>query len=319
MLVKMIPGLSYEESKKYHIAANKGYLTEYSNDWRHTFIGSYVWKYPGRTQVIDCMKTLLDGRLPEWGDITNDFLSDVRTELDRRGLATNSQRVMMAELKAIINANKGAREIPISDGYNKILSVRNEPTQAVFLTEDEIETFDIYTPHNDLQRWVQRCFMIEALTGARHDDSLKLTEANCDSSTRMLTYVAGKTKTKVTVPVHKLLVKYLQDTKVYDADLASFNRSLRYICKEIGLTKPLTIFRCGILATEPKYKFVSSHTGRRSFATNLFLRGVPLETVATLMGHMNAGRPDIEMTLRYICAQRDITDDAVMNFFNMKK
>lgn len=314
----MIPGLSYDESKKYHIAANKGYLTSYSNAWRHTFVGAYVWKYPNRTQVLDIMQTLLE-RFPEWDDLTNEFLLDVKNEMSRRGLAANSQRTMMAELKAVINLYKDSRVIPIKDGYQKILSAKAEPSQAIFLNEDELETFGIYSPQNDLQRWVQRCFMVEALTGARHEDSVNLSAANCDSSTGMLKYVASKTKTEVTVPVHRLLMPFLSDTKKYECHLASFNSCLRIICRNLGFNEPTTLFAHGIMATQPKYMFVSSHTGRRSFATNLYLRGVPLETIATLMGHMSAGRPDIQMTLRYICAQRAITDDKVLNFFKMKK
>jgi integrase len=46
--------------------------------------------------------------------------------------------------------------------------------------------------------------------------------------------------------------------------------------------------RCG-------FKNASSHTGRKSLATNAALRGVPLETIAYLLGH-----EDPEMTMVYV-------------------
>lgn len=37
--------------------------------------------------------------------------------------------------------------------------------------------------------------------------------------------------------------------------------------------------------TMPKYKLVSSHTARRSFATNAYLAGVPTISIMKITGH----------------------------------
>ena len=64
------------------------------------------------------------------------------------------------------------------------------------------------------------------------------------------------------------------------------------------------------LITKEKWELVSSHTARRSFATNLYLSGVALEDIALMMGH---GK-NIETTKRYICGERQITT-RVMAYF----
>ena len=71
-----------------------------------------------------------------------------------------------------------------------------------------------------------------------------------------------------------------------------------------------TVTRANKTITTEKWKLISSHTGRRSFATNLFLAGVSLEDIAMMMGH---GK-HIETTKRYICAERAATP-AVIAYF----
>ena len=40
-----------------------------------------------------------------------------------------------------------------------------------------------------------------------------------------------------------------------------------------------------VIAPVPKYELVTSHTGRRSFATNLYRRGIPSSQLMFLTGH----------------------------------
>ena len=63
-----------------------------------------------------------------------------------------------------------------------------------------------------------------------------------------------------------------------------------------------------------KYRFVSSHTGRRSFATNLSKKGVPLEQIAVMMGHTSNGMPNIQMTQRYIVGKTEIDSNTLRLF-----
>ena len=61
-------------------------------------------------------------------------------------------------------------------------------------------------------------------------------------------------------------------------------------------------------------RFISSHTGRRSFATNLSKKGVPLEQIAVMMGHTSNGKPNIQMTMRYIVGKTEIDSNTLKLF-----
>ncbi|UVV52623.1 hypothetical protein NXY15_24270 [Bacteroides thetaiotaomicron] len=54
----------------------------------------------------------------------------------------------------------------------------------------------------------------------------------------------------------------------------TFNNNIRNICRKAGITEAVKVFKAGKEVEGEKWEFVSSHTARRSFATNLYLRGV---------------------------------------------
>ena len=67
------------------------------------------------------------------------------------------------------------------------------------------------------------------------------------------------------------------------------NELIREACKEAGITGKYTtqIVKGGklISTTSERWKLVTSHTGRRTFATRLILLGVPVHFVMAQTGH----------------------------------
>ena len=69
-------------------------------------------------------------------------------------------------------------------------------------------------------------------------------------------------------------------------------------------------FRGGREIKSQKWEQVSTHTARRSFATNLYLSGCDLYTIGRMMGHSSA-----DMTRRYICSGIRDMDEGMRRFF----
>jgi len=69
----------------------------------------------------------------------------------------------------------------------------------------------------------------------------------------------------------------------------NYNRYLKDIARMAGITTPVTRTRTirGVLTTTtvPKYQRVSSHTARRSFATNAYIAGLPTFSIMKITGH----------------------------------
>ena len=300
-----ITELPFEIRRTYRQACKRGYMDGYTSPaWRKSFVGAFLTKYPNRTAVLDTLAEACHRKFPRWQDLTTFTLEDfVRILRERQ--CESTVRTSCNMLKSVINAHKDDVRIPASN-FETLLKARKEPSQAVYLTEYEISTIDRYEPTSETERSVKRIFMIESLTGARHSDAERLSPENITNGE--LRYVPQKTTSCViSLPAHKLLPKYLVATK--KVSLAAFNYTLRDICRKCGINERLAIFRHGENTVGEKWEYVSSHTGRRSFATNLFIRNVDITIIQRFMGHS-----DSNITQGYICAQKPV-DENVMNFF----
>jgi len=310
-----IEGLSFEQNKKYQAAIVAGYFENYAENprvWRHTLVGALLHKYPERTKTLDRLRDIV-GHIPTWEDINDDVLKDFVDECSEDGMAPSSIRTVCAELKSIINSNR--RKVD-SEDFMKILSVRQETSQAVYLTRDEMQRIINFKPYTELEKFVRRNFVISMLTGARQCDAIRLNIHYCDADTGMLSYVPKKTPgIVVNVPVDERygLRKFLSDRYKRECCRDVFNETIRSICRQCNIDTECTIKRRGQMITAPKWQLISSHTARRSFATNLYLAGISLEDIALMMGH---GK-NIETTKRYICAEREMSF-SVMSYFQSR-
>lgn len=308
--------LSYSQKEKYKTAIKQGYFNNYRGlSWRHdTFYGAFIWKHPNRVKIVSRFAELI-GHKPGWEDLTDDNLRDLFKEL-QENYAPNSVRTLCAEISAVIRENDETREIPTVQ-YGKFLRAKKVPVQSVYLTMDEIKRIRDYTPRGSIKRCVKRLFMIECLTGARLSDSQRLCPQNIDEDGRTLTYVSQKSKTEIKVPIHKWLRPFLVSGDPLEPSyvpVCTYNRNIREICRICDINDRVKIFSKGEYLTGPKWKFVSSHTGRRSFATNLSLKGVSIEQISLMMGHMNGNVPNIQMTQRYIVGKMKL-DYSVFKVF----
>lgn len=308
--------LSYSQKKKYANAIRNGYFSTYHGiGWRHdTFYGAYIWKHPGRVKVVKRFENLI-GHRPGWEDITDDNLQDFYAEL-RDNYAPNSVRTICAEIAAVIRENNPTKSIP-SAQFGKLMKSKKVPVRNVFLSMNEIRTLRSYVPKLHTDRYVLRMFLIECLTGARKSDSEKLSPQNINADNKTLTYVSKKSHIEVTVPIHKWLRPLLVKGDPLEPDsvpTATYNRCIQRICKKCGINNRVKVFNGGQEETGQKWKFVTSHTGRRSFATNLALKGVSIEQISLMMGHMSGNVPNISMTQGYIVGKMKL-DSKVFDVF----
>ena len=307
--------LSWEQKRKFRAGIKYGYFDDYEDNprqWKHTLVGSLLWRYPERCKTLNRLKDIV-GHVPTWDDMTDENLRDFVDETVD-SVAASSAKTVCAELKSILNENK--RKIP-SEEFMRILSVRGEVSQSVYLTREEMQRIIDYKPMTDIERYVHRTFAIALMTGARSCDAAKLTINYCDIDTGTLSYVPKKTPgIVVTVPVDERmgLRAFLASKKQNECSKAVYNNVIRSICNQCGIDTMCSIKRRGKAITAPKWELVSSHTARRSFATNLYLAGASIEDIALLMGH---GK-NIETTKRYICAERQISN-VILSYFHPER
>lgn len=174
--------------------------------------------------------------------------------------------------------------------YNRF-HVFTEDVDTVYLNEKELQQLKdkdfAESPYLDRVRdW----FLLLAWTGSRFSDLEKV--GKTDIKDGFITSRQQKTNTKVTIPLHPVVLEILEK---YEFNLPEpisnqrFNEYIKEVAKLAGINsiEVVTVTKGGTLETNrfEKWELISSHTGRRSFCTNMYKRGLPTLMIMSISGH----------------------------------
>lgn len=170
-------------------------------------------------------------------------------------------------------------------------SVEGEQTDAVYLTEKEIiKLFRTDLSTKKRLEKVRDLFVFGCFVGLRYSDYSNVKPENIVwiEGKQFLKIITQKTKELVIIPCHPIVLEIFEKYKGNSNQLPNsvsgqkFNKYLKDACKEAGFTEQ------GRLSTQPSlmlWQCASSHTARRSFATNLYLDGYPTSEIMKITGH----------------------------------
>ena len=212
-------------------------------------------------------------------------------------MSRNGAKTYLSMFSSVLSLHADTTHLPYN--WKHILSIKSESSQHTYLSKKEIKKIYNYIPKSTTERIIQIQFILGCLTGARKSDYIKFTKSNIQRHS--IIYCSQKTGTSVTVPATKTAVSIINELDSYteaekDISDVHFNDTLRNICKSVGIDNTMTLHHHGVTYTQPKYFFISSHTARRSFVTNLYIDDVNLYDISKMCGHSN-----ISITQRYIC------------------
>ena len=149
-------------------------------------------------------------------------------------------------------------------------------------------------------------FVIQCWTGLRVSDLFDLTSDDImqvNPGEWEIRHVQNKTNHHVEIPVHPdaaTVMTRLQGLP-RKMDKAQYARNIKRLCKHIGLNqviegylpKPVAgkdgkLYKRNVFGNYPTWKLVSTHTARRTAATNYLLSGAREIDVMSLTGHRTA-------------------------------
>lgn len=265
---------------------------------------AFTAKYPAYKSILKMFEA---ANLCEatWDNLTKVRLQKFVDYMGER-LSPNSVNQYAAKLKSVLNLYSD--EVLLPRGYAKVLTPRKVTSTAVFLTEEELQKLIEYTPKNERERYVRNVFVTCAFVGCRHSDAINLNESNINGDT--LQYVSIKTKIQAIVPLKPIVREYILNRPQIEVDDTTYNRIIRNICRKCGITEKVKVFKAGKECEGEKWQYVSSHTARRSCASNLYLKGLDLYTISRFLGHSST-----DMTAKYICCGiRELPQEAKAYF-----
>lgn len=174
---------------------------------------------------------------------------------------------------------------------HKKFSLTEENAESIYLSENDIITLYKFDFSSNLKlEQVRDLFVVGCFTGLRYSDYSNIAKDNViemegDLFIKMITQ---KTKEEVIIPCNPIVLnifkKYEHNPNRLPKTISSqkFNDYIKEACKAAGLTIK------GRLSSSPGkqlWECVSSHTARRSFATNLYLDGFPSHEIMKITGH----------------------------------
>lgn len=227
--------------------------------------------------------------------INLDFYNDFNAFLtESKRYSPNTIGKHIANIKLFLN-EASERGINLKFDYkSKRFKVTKETVESIYLTDSEIET--IYNHDFSKNRRLEQTrdlFIVGCYTGLRFSDFSELTANNISDG--FISVVTQKTKEKVTIPVHPTLLrifeKYSDSAKGLPRPISNqkMNDYLKEIGREVGLSEQLIRTRTNgglkVQTKVKKYELLTTHTARRSFATNLYKSGFPSISIMKITGH----------------------------------
>lgn len=230
-------------------------------------------------------------------DITLDFYYDFKAYLTADLMySTNTVGKHIKTLKAFLN---DATERGINrklDFKSRRFKVTKEPVENIYLNEDELEVLyqmDL-TTNKRLER-VRDLFLVGCWTGLRFSDFNTINPTDIIDN-EYIEIETKKTRQKVVIPLNSIVQDIMRRYK--EATPNSMpppisNVKMNMYVKELGELADISSIEMlgrtkgGVETrkTYQKFQLITTHTARRSFATNMYLRGVPTITIMAITGH----------------------------------
>lgn len=168
-----------------------------------------------------------------------------------------------------------------------------ETAETIYLNDKELESiYNKDLKDNPKLDRIRDLFIIGCYTGLRFSDLSQITPANFTNNGTRLRVKTIKTGEIVVIPLHWTIKEILQK---YDNSLPraisnqKFNEYLKVLGENADIKENVTITKTkGGLSFEKQFKkhdLITVHTARRSFATNMYLAGVPSISIMKITGH----------------------------------
>jgi len=206
--------------------------------------------------------------------------------------AMNTHAKSMMDLLQIIKYAVKQKRMPAAKMVELEFDTRREETDSIYLTEEQIlEMLEIKDFEEPVHEVVRDVFVLGCFTGMRFSDYSSIDTTAIRNN--RLEFVQKKTGGKVTLPIHPVVNTIL---KKYNNALPpvpennEFNRIIKLVGEKlpslhVPFTKQVTYKRELTEFVGMKYTYLQTHTARRSFCSNEYLKGTDPLIIMSISGH----------------------------------
>ncbi|QRR02617.1 site-specific integrase [Dyadobacter sandarakinus] len=289
---------------KYEAAPEKGkpglieFVTKYIKSVEGFKNANTIKTYRSHLKMLTAYQTDAKKKTIAFNDITLDFYHDFkRFMVEVKKYNENTQNKHTGFLKFFLNEATERKENDNIEFKSRRFSTPRKEVDSIYLNEDEIKLLmklDL-SAESRLEK-VRDLFIVGCFTGLRFSDLTAIQAENISPDFKYLKTKTIKTDEYLEIPIHpivrKVMEKYKGKTPNNLPPVIS-NQKMNEYLKEIGekanLSDDVALFeKKGKVRTQKKvskFSLITSHTARRSFATNEYLAGTPSYAIMAITGH----------------------------------
>lgn len=248
-------------------------------------------------------------------DINMSFYKNFKEFIEKEGKSKNYFGTMIKNIKLFMEESKDEGLHNSAEYRNKKFITTNETSDSVYLTEEELLkiynlkfTEDLIRNLDDYKdiraqnlyrkiealNHVRNRFLIGAYTALRVSDFNRLGEINLDDNFIRIKPAKGATVRKnddVIIPIHWIIKEILENGFDLSKTISDqkINKHIKEICQLAEIKNLVSFSRTEggklVETVKPKHELITTHTARRSGATNMFNAGIPTIRIMKITGH----------------------------------
>jgi len=168
-------------------------------------------------------------------------------------------------------------------------------TDNIYLNREQLNTlYNFNFSKNSRLDRVRDLFLVGCWTGLRFSDFNAISSKSIKDG--FIEIETQKTGECVIIPIHETIKEIMnkyegltENSLPPSISNVNMNKYLKEMAKEAQFNEiqQIRVYRGGqiIIENSPTYSLISTHTARRSFATNMYLMGVPTINIMKITGH----------------------------------
>ena len=274
------------------IKENTNSFLDFYNMWAHTSFGKHT-ATKNTSYHYKLMKNYIGRANPSFDEIDYNFYIKFVSHMEKNGYKTNTIGSHVRDLKAAMN-EAFKRGLHTNIAYQRFEKPVEQVT-TVALTKEEVDRL-YNTELVDGMEKARDLFLLGCYTGLRFSDYSRLTLE--EGEREFITKIQQKTKREVSVPVHPrvraILRKWNGAPVITEQKMNSY---IKLICEKVGINEKIEVRDGGKITYKKKWEMVSSHTARRTAATNLLLSGASIYEVMHFLGHSTVTQTQVYLRI----------------------
>lgn len=242
----------------------------------------------------------------KWKDIDKKTYLRYVSYLEDKGYSANYMGTLINKIRIMCN-RAWEEEIQQATDHKK-WKLMGELVESTYLTVDEIEKIYNLKIEKKGHALARDLFIVGCWTGLRSINYLKIDpKIDISQDGEVLKILPAKGgKKAIYIPIH-WMVREIFEKYNYEfpkIEYQTLNTYIKDIAADAGFTEMFTYKQTvgGVQKefAKPRYKMVTTHTARRSFATNMYKQGLPKKVIMDITGHSKE-----ETFMRYIRIEQE--------------